>query len=336
MTFPYYTGKIEEPSEKSVKLPVSISRDKVKPEGYLPDEGLIAACNVALVLGQPLLLTGEPGTGKTQFAYHLAAALSARDKTVSSELIRFDTKSTSVAKDLFYSYDALRRLQDVQMQEPKAQDSKNYITYEALGLAILQTRESNYIENFVTGDKHATLQRSVVLIDEIDKASRDFPNDLLNELESSYFRVPEIGNDNKIESNPDLVPIIIITSNSEKGLPEPFLRRCVYYHIPFPKEDDLTKIITNRLDAITKLNKGFVKDALKIFFDLRKAQLVKKPSVAELLDWLLAMKKLDKSKNPLAKAEKKELIENTLSTLIKIKDDRDKVRRQVLDLYEKK
>lgn len=241
MNFPFYFGDGKRKRRDTpAPLPVSRRAQFMKPENYLADPGLRDACNVALLLGQPLLLTGEPGTGKTLFAYSLAWELGF------DEPLKFETKSTSTARDLFYNYDPLRQFQDAQ-SGIVGKSPLDYLTYNALGIAILLTGEQSEIKNFVPPDFiHPGKRRSIVLIDEVDKATRDFPNDILNELEHLYFRVPELGNV-EIQANPELQPIVVITSNSEKDLPDAFLRRCVYYNIPFPQKERLADIVTNRL-----------------------------------------------------------------------------------------
>ena len=320
MSFPFYTGKGIQSPETASLLPSPRYSDLMKPERYLPDPGLIDATNVALLLGKPLLLTGEAGTGKTQFGYNLAWELKL------GELLKFETKSNSVARDLFYTYDALKRFQDVQ-SGLRPDSILPYITYQALGIAILQTRPS--VENkelvgtdFQMAEKPA---RSVILIDEIDKAPRDFPNDILNEIENMYFRIPEMGN-RKIEADRDLSPIVIITSNSEKDLPDAFLRRCIYYNISFPDKERLRAIVSMRLGSYVSGASAFIDDALDFFFALREVPggLHKPPSTAEMLDWVITLKKLEPEReNPLAR---RTLIWRTLSTLIKTTADHDKVR----------
>jgi MoxR-like ATPase len=231
------------------------------PKHYQADEGLIAAANVALMLGQPLLLTGEAGTGKTQFAYYLAHALN------QSEPLRFNTKSTSTAKELFYEFDVLKRYHDLRSGE--VLDKEKYVKYQALGKAI---KEADNLE-----------KRQVVLIDEIDKAPRDFPNDILNEVENGYFEVLETEKTFRV-NNPDKQPILILTSNSEKHLPDAFLRRCAYYHIPFPEKDILLKIVKAHLNISDDKN---LDEQLNLFLNLREERgLRKKPATAELLNWL--------------------------------------------------
>jgi MoxR-like ATPase len=292
----------------------------LKPEKYIADPGLVDAANVALMLGQPLLLTGEAGTGKTQFAYSLAWELGL------GEPYKFETKSHSVARDLFYTYDALKRFQDVQ-SGLKPESILPYLAYQALGIAILRTRPWKDNKSLVSEDfpKHEKATRSVVLIDEIDKAPRDFPNDILNEIENMYFRIPEMGN-LKVDADRSLPPIVVITSNSEKDLPDAFLRRCVYYNIPFPEKERLQTIVSNRLGAYVGGTDSFIDDALNLFFELRNAPggLRKPPSTAEMLGWMIALKDMaPDAENPLAQGD---LALRTLSNLIKTTADQEKAR----------
>jgi MoxR-like ATPase len=320
MRFPFYTGNgIKPKTTEPMQLPVSQRSRFLAPERYIADPGLKDACNVALLLGQPLLLTGDPGTGKTQFATSLAWELGL------DAPLKFEAKSTSQARDLFYTYDALKRFQDIQ-SGVSSTDILKYINFQALGLAILRTRNPKEVQDWLSSEFwHIGQSRSVVLIDEIDKAPRDFPNDLLNELEHSYFRISELENI-KIEADPKLQPIIIITSNSEKDLPEAFLRRCAYYNIPFPPRERLQAIIANNLELNLGSSK-LLRDALDLFYRLRSSQsgLRKKPATAELLGWLLTLKtvtndmtdKNDILSNP-------GIINSTLSGLIKTTEDQEK------------
>lgn len=323
MRLPFYQGDGSgRRHETAEKLPVSQRSRLLKAENYIADPGLRDACNVALLLGQPLLLTGEPGTGKTQFAYNLAWELGLDPP------LKFETKSDSVARDLFYTYDALKRFQDIQTGLTSSQ-TLNYVTYQALGLAILRTRQPEEVNHIVPTDfilPHS--QRSVVLIDEIDKASRDFPNDVLNELEQLYFKIPELGNV-KVEVDPKSQPIVIITSNSEKDLPDAFLRRCIYYHIPFPKSERLMSIIVSHLGTNTDMNNAFLQDALDLFYKFRASENVlrKKPATAELLGWLITLQRFSTGKeNPL---EDPQVIFKTMSSLIKTAEDQSKARNIV-------
>lgn len=323
MKSPFFSGKGKQREEGVRDLPASRRSDLIRPEKYLADPGLVDAANVALILGQPLLLTGEAGTGKTQFAYNLAWELRL------GEPFKFETKSNSVARDLFYTYDALKRFQDVQ-SGLKPESILPYLTYQALGIAILRTRTQKENEGLVDEDFPGSEKpiRSVVLIDEIDKAPRDFPNDILNEIENLYFRVPEMGN-RKVEASASLPPIVVITSNSEKDLPDAFLRRCVYYNIPFPDKERLRTIVSNRLGSYVNGTSNFIDSALDLFFALREAQggLRKNPSTAEMLGWMMALKDMaPESENPLRDGN---LALRTLSNLIKTTADQEKAREIV-------
>jgi MoxR-like ATPase len=264
------------------------------------------------------LLTGEPGSGKTQLAYSLAWELGF------DEPLKFETKSTSTATDLFYTYDALRRFQDAQSSKTPS-NALPYLTYNALGSAILQTRNRSEVVQYLPPNfDYRGKCRSVVLIDEVDKAPRDFPNDILNELDQMYFRVPELGNV-KIEADPELLPIVVFTSNSEKDLPDAFLRRCIYYNLSFPNKQELAKIISNRLGMYGRGSNQFLDNALDLFFSLRApaSGLRKKPATAELLDWMITLSQLsNNSENPLAHSP--ELALRTLSNLVKTAEDQDR------------
>ena len=231
------------------------------PAKYIPSPSLISAVNVALSLGQPLLLTGEPGTGKTQLAHHVAHFFGLGQPLV------FNAQTTSKALDLFYTYDALGHFQYNQnnptvLKEGEVED--RFIRYQALGDAI----RSN--------------SRKVVLIDEIDKAPRDLPNDVLAAIEDMSFFVPELGKSYTAEK--ELRPIVIITSNSEKNLPDAFLRRVVYYHIPFPDDTTLLRIVSTKI-------KGYndVELAILIKHSLQQGTSPKKPATGKLIFWALLL-----------------------------------------------
>jgi MoxR-like ATPase len=337
MSYPYYEKQKKTPlAEVPADLTLRRGERQNSPEGYIADSNLVDAVNVALMLGQPLLLTGEPGTGKTHLAHSVSWQLGF--KTPSPFV--FETKSTSTARDLFYTYDAIGRFQS--SQTGSSSDPRTYITYNALGMAILLANpkdkaktffaesEMNELEIFLSAQEDNWQRRSVVLIDEIDKAPRDFPNDILNEIQEMYFRVPELGNKSIKVPDDGLRPVIILTSNSEKNLPDAFLRRCVYYHIEFPGFDNLKKIAEERLKdniaANGKLGDKQLEEAIKLFYLLRAGELTKKPATAELLGWLTAIRKLcdyhkifqDSLKDTLCA---KNVIEPTLGVLIKNADD---------------
>src|SRR5882724_8416112 len=320
----FYTGDPNRKQDgRSVELPVPDRKKQTNPAGYRADRGLIDAVNVALLLGQPLLLTGEPGTGKTQLAAAVAWELGFDPP------LMFETKSTNTARDLFYTYDTLGRFHAAQTHEG-SQRSLDYITYNALGVAIMRSNEEADVKQWLTDSfAHGGRRRSVVLVDEVDKAPRDFPNDLLNEVEEMYFKIVELGNV-KISATEDMRPILIITSNSEKHLPDAFLRRCIYYNIPFPDKERLMEVVLARIggwDGETLLS-----DALDFFATLRQpgSGLHKPPATAELLAWLLALRGNEmKLERPLK--DNPEVAGATLSTLVKNVDDQTKARTILAD-----
>lgn len=268
-------------------------------ERYVPGPGLQAAAQVALELGLPLLLTGEPGTGKTDLAHYLAHRYTNGDALV------FHTKSTSVYTDLFYSYDALGHYR-------AGGEASGFIELEALGKAIQKA------EQFET--------RSVVLVDEIDKAPRDLPNDILHEIEEMEFRIKETKASHK--ADPKYQPILIFTSNRERDLPEAFLRRCVFYFIDF-KEVPLEEIILNRFQLKERpAAKELAERAMKHFTSIRDAgKLEKPPATAELIAWVdyLLRKKIDTT----ASDEKtRQALAISYSLLAKTDEDLKKIKKQ--------
>lgn len=284
MSHSLYTGQARNPPDAPAPLLAPTRERRSHPAGYRPDTGLVDAVNVALLLGQPLLLTGEPGTGKTQLAHSVAWELGYGCDV-------FETKSTSTARDLFYYYDTLGRFYAAQTGEG-SRHALDYVTYNALGLAILRSNPEEQVRHLLPpGFEHGGARRSVVLIDEVDKAPRDFPNDLLNEVENLFFRVPELGNA-RVSCSPGMEPILVITSNSEKHLPDAFLRRCVFYHIPFPDGQRLKEIVMARVgDYFADCESPLLSDALSLFNALRTSNsLRKRPATAELIGWLIALR----------------------------------------------
>jgi len=226
---------------------------------YLADDTLKAAVNVAIALQRPLLVKGEPGTGKTLLAHAIAEGLGLQLRT-------WHVKSTTRAQDGLYVYDAVARLHDSRFQDKDVSDISQYIHLGPLGEAF------------------ADPQRSVLLIDEIDKADIEFPNDLLHELDAMRFVIRETGREVAATDR----PIVIITSNAEKELPDAFLRRCVFHYIEFPGEELLAEICgVHHPDVDDKLLAG----ALRSFMAVRTVRdLRKKPSTSELIDWLSALR----------------------------------------------
>jgi MoxR-like ATPase len=268
------------PPQRWRDLPKPAVTQLYGPERYLASDSLIEAINTAILLGQPLLLTGEPGCGKTEVGNFVAWKLGL------GSALRFDIKSTTTARDLFYIPDTIARFHAA--QDPRANvDPLRFIAFQALGLAILYANEPSALGSLLASTTHPGQRRSVVLIDEIDKAPLDVPNDLLMEVENMQFYIPEISR--TIQADKDMRPIVIITSNSERVLPAPFLRRCIYYDLPFPERDDLIKIAEARIEGLPK-GSDLVGHALTIFFYLRKLELQKKPGTAELLSFILALK----------------------------------------------
>jgi len=244
---------------------------------------------------------------------------------------KFETKSTSQAKDLFYSFDSMTAF-----KRPLDTDPRFFLHYQALGAAILDAfpttapRLDRLLPIGPSDYVHRGPRRSIVLIDEIDKAPRDFPNDLLNEIERLYFRVPELMNLGTPGAESDEAgvaanyrPIIVITSNEERGLPDPFLRRCIFYNLPFPSPEQMGDIVSARLGLAA--TSPLVSDALALFFDLRRergaVRLRKQPSTAELLNWLQILR--HRGMTPAQRLrDAPSRVRETLSTLVKNGEDR--------------
>ena len=224
-------------------------------ENYVATDDLKVAVNAAVTLRRPLLVKGEPGTGKTVLAHEIA-------KAIDAPLIEWGVKSTTKAQQGLYEYDAVARLRDGQLGDERVHDISNYI------------RKGKLWEAFTSP------QLPVLLIDEIDKADIEFPNDLLQELDRMNFDVYETGE--RIEAKER--PIVVITSNNEKDLPDAFLRRCFFHYIKFPDPETMTEIVEVHFPGIQQ---RLVSKALKMFYEIRDVPgLKKKPSTSELLDWL--------------------------------------------------
>lgn len=285
---------------------------------YIMHDALESAVEVALALGQPLLLTGEPGTGKTRLAYKVAADLASEGFL--PEPLKFNTKTTSVARDLFYTYDAVAHFQAANIKQSGEQhpSTAEFIELQALGKAIAYSNPTAVDTSKVKTELPDTPKNSVVLVDEIDKAPRDFTNDILNEIENYQFNIKELSN-YSLKKNKDKQVLIIMTSNSEKNLPDAFLRRCVFYHIPFPNDKLLLKIAQKQLGTSNSFTEQALKDLIAAFEKIRDASVRKPPATAELIGWLRILELKDfVSKN---EAEQRQLILNNLSVLVKTKED---------------
>jgi len=257
---------------------------------YVADDELSAAVNAAVALERPLLVKGEPGTGKTELAKQVARAMG-------MPLIEWHIKSTTKARQGLYEYDAVARLRDSQLGDDRVHDINNYI------------RRGKLWEAFTAPE------RSVLLIDEIDKADIEFPNDLLQELDKMEFHVYETGETVKAETR----PVVLITSNNEKELPDAFLRRCFFHFIAFPDEDTMKKIVEVHFPGL----KGrLLADALKLFYDIRDVPGVKKkPSTSELLDWLKLLLVEDVDPAVLTERDPRKLIPPLHGALLKNEQD---------------
>jgi len=257
---------------------------------YVATDDLRIAVNASITLERPLLIKGEPGTGKTQLAYEVSDALGA-------PLITWHVKSTTKAQQGLYEYDAVTRLRDSQLGDVRVKDVKNYI------------KQGKLWEAFVM-DK-----RPVLLIDEIDKADIEFPNDLLLELDRMEFFVYETGETIKAVQR----PIILITSNNEKELPDAFLRRCFFHYIKFPERETMQKIVDVHYPDIKQ---KLVSEALNTFYQIRDVPgLKKKPSTSELLDWLKLLMNEDVPPEALREKDPTKLIPPLHGALLKNEQD---------------
>jgi len=259
-------------------------------ESYVATEDLTVAVNAAVTLQRPLLVKGEPGTGKTMLAIEVARSLGV-------PIIEWHIKSTTKAQQGLYEYDAVSRLRDSQLGDERVKDIANYIRrgklWEAFEMEV----------------------RPVLLIDEIDKADIEFPNDLLQELDRMEFFVYETGATIKARNR----PVVIITSNNEKELPDAFLRRCFFHYIKFPDTETMRAIVDVHFPGL----KGrLVSEALKVFYDIREVPgLKKKPSTSELLDWIKLLLNEDISPETLRENDPRKLIPPLHGALLKNEQD---------------
>lgn len=293
-------------SKESLGEILDIPPFQSSPTSYILEPGLFNAVKVALMLKMPLLLTGNPGTGKTRLAAKLAADLSSEFKGQYLPFpLVFNTKTVSTFSDLFYLYDALGHFQAAHVSKDKESvESINFIQLQALGQAIFWSHQETitnpkYHSVALNNEQKKALNKltekekpfgSVVLIDEIDKAPRDFVNDLLNELDKFEFSVKEDKNTTYSRGSCNI--FVILTSNSEKNLPDAFLRRCIFYHIGEPSDKTLKKIVIKQLfEEVTddKILEALYSYMIK-FNDIKNAPLKKQPSTAELVNWLRYLK----------------------------------------------
>ena len=257
---------------------------------YVATDDLMLAVNAAITLQRPLLIKGEPGTGKTKLAEEVATALGL-------PLLEWHVKSTTKAQQGLYEYDAVSRLRDSQLGDPRVQDIANYIVRGMLWQAF------------------TTDAPVVLLIDEVDKADIEFPNDLLRELDRMEFFVYETRELVRAKHR----PIVFITSNNEKELPDAFLRRCFFHYIRFPDKDTMERIVDVHFPGIKKM---LLREALEVFFEVREVPgLKKKPSTSELLDWLKLLLAEDISVDVLRSKDRKTIIPPLHGALLKNEQD---------------
>ena len=259
-------------------------------ENYVATDELALAVNAAITLERPLLIKGEPGTGKTMLAEEVANSLG-------KSLIRWHVKSTTKAQQGLYEYDAVSRLRDSQLGDARVEDI------------------NNYIKRGVLWDAFEAKEKPVLLIDEVDKADIEFPNDLLLELDKMEFYVYETKQNIVAKER----PIVIITSNNEKDLPDAFLRRCFFHYIRFPDEETMKSIIEVHFP---KIKKKLVDSALKSFFEVREVPgIKKKPSTSELLDWIKLLMAEDISPELLREKDSKNALPPLYGALLKNEAD---------------
>jgi MoxR-like ATPase len=257
---------------------------------YVATPDLMLAVNAAITLQRPLLIKGEPGTGKTMLAEEVAGALGV-------PLLQWHIKSTTKAQQGLYEYDAVSRLRDSQLGDEKVKDISNYIVKGVLWQAFEQGKPS------------------VILIDEVDKADIEFPNDLLRELDRMEFHVYET----RQTIRAVVRPIVIITSNNEKELPDAFLRRCFFHYIKFPDKETMGRIVDVHFP---KLKQNLLREAMEVFFELREVPgMKKKPSTSELLDWLKLLVAEDIPPEALRSKDRKTVVPPLAGALLKNEQD---------------
>lgn len=300
---------------------------------YIADEGLQAAVEVALELELPLLVTGEPGTGKTQLAYWVA------EQFLQTEVLVFNTKTSTTARELFYHYDAVRHFREAQLRGREERvNTLDYIQFGPLGQAILASSQ----------------QRYVVLVDEIDKAPRDVPNDVLFEFQEMAFRIEEASLSDYagylLDKKPELQrllpagtelrpdaqgflrhdpgrprPFMVLTSNSEKNLPDAFLRRCIFYHIPFPGPDKLAEIVRSNI-LLQPAYAAVLDQLIERFGQLRESGLRKKPATDELVKWIDILQRRGIDPAQLDAAGMRSALLATFPVLVKNREDLERLK----------
>jgi MoxR-like ATPase len=282
-----YTGNVPPPADNQA----GAAGGKLYP--YLPDKDLIEAVNLAIDLDRPLLLEGDPGCGKTCLAEALAYEFGKTNKHQPWPYYRWDVKSSSRGKDGLYTFDAVGRLRDAQMLGANLSELENFLAEDDFGQLKARLKDKReYMEFGALGKAiHQTDRRAVVLIDEVDKADSDFCNDLLLELDRYEFKVPEISNTEHYQSQMHK-PIVILTSNREKPLPAPFLRRCIYFYVAFPT-GRLEAIVQQRFGTIAANQTELVERAIAHIGEVRELLQSKPgsrpPGTSEFLDFLAAL-----------------------------------------------
>jgi MoxR-like ATPase len=275
---------------------------------YVATQDLKVAVNAAITLQRPLLIKGEPGTGKSVLAHEVAKALGV-------PLIEWHIKSTTKAHQGLYEYDAVSRLRDSQLGDARVADIRNYIKRGKLWDAFTHDERMGDPEVLTSAAMRQAKMPPVLLIDEIDKADIEFPNDLLQELDRMEFFVYETGETIKAKNR----PVVIITSNNEKELPDAFLRRCFFHYIKFPDPETMQAIVDVHFPG---LKQKLVAEALRIFYDVRDVPgIKKKPSTSELLDWIKLLLNEDVSAETLREQDPRKLIPPLHGALLKNEQD---------------